>query len=213
VLVVRGFLALLFLAPVLRRHRVLVLGVLLLVALEAVGVPLFSGGHPIRGVLLVWLVAAALTIAAAALLSSRLERRRRLRQKTLESFLALAPGAFESAVCDLLHDLGYRDVQRVGKPGDLSADIICRDGKKRLVVVQCKRRAPGMRVSSPDIQSFIGMLSVHHKADAGIFVTTSEFTAPARELAKQHGLRLIDGTLLGRLATSPASAGAALQAE
>lgn len=126
-------------------------------------------------------------------------RRKRLRVKTLGDLLTLSPTQFEQAIADLLHDLGYRHVQRVGKAGDLAADICCRDKDGRSVVVQCKRYAPGYRIGSPEIQTFIGMITVHHGADRGIFVTTSAYTQPAMQLASRHGITLIDGTELTRL--------------
>ncbi|MBV9279080.1 MAG: restriction endonuclease, partial [Chloroflexi bacterium] len=105
----------------------------------------------------------------------------------------------ELAVADLLRDGGYRGVRRTGRAGDLGADIACRDRKGRTVVVQCKRHAPGIKVGSKDVQAFIGMMKVHHGADAGIFVTTSEFTRPAADLARQHGVELMDGRRLSQL--------------
>lgn len=126
-------------------------------------------------------------------------KRRRLQFKTLGELLMLSPQAFEEAVADLLRDLGYRDVKTVGGAGDLAADITCRDSAGQSVVVQCKRYAPGARVGSPNLQTFIGMITVHHRADRGIFVTTSEFSRPAIELAQQHGIRLIDGPEISRI--------------
>ena len=61
------------------------------------------------------------------------------------------------------------------------------------MVVQCKRYAPGYKISSPEIQMFIGMQRVQHRTERAIFVTTSDFTAPARKLAQRHGIMLIDG--------------------
>jgi restriction system protein len=146
----------------------------------------------------------ALPIAVALLglavyVSVRYRRRRRLRVKAFNELLALTPARFELAVADLLRDAGYRSVKRVGRSGDLGADIVCRDRKGRSVVVQCKRHAPGIKVGSKDMQAFIGMMKVHHQADTGIFVTTSEFTAPAAELAGKHGVELMDGRRLGQL--------------
>jgi restriction system protein len=95
--------------------------------------------------------------------------------------------------------MGYRDVQHVGGSGDLAADLKCRDGVGRSVVVQCKRYAPGVSIGSPEVQKFIGMVTVHHQAERGIFVTTSVFTAPAVRLARQHDIELIDGRDLANL--------------
>lgn len=129
------------------------------------------------------------------------EHRRNLHVRTLGDMLALAPDEFEEAVCGILRTQGYSKVQRVGGPGDLSADITARDRHGKLVVAQCKRHAPGQRIGSPAIQTFIGMMTVHHKAERGIFVTTSSYTAQARDLARQHGIALWDGSDLVRLVT------------
>lgn len=121
---------------------------------------------------------------------------RRRRERTLDGMLALSPSEFEAAVARLMRREGYRDVSVVGGSGDLMADIVARTRRGEHVVVQCKRKAPGQRVGSAEMQKFIGMVSVHHGADVGIFVTTSEFTSPAIELADEHGILLVDGDAL-----------------
>lgn len=118
---------------------------------------------------------------------------------TLSDFYALSPGQFEDAVGDLLRSLGYRDIRRVGGAGDLAADLWCRDTEGRSVVVQCKRYGAAGNIGSPVMQSFIGMAMIHHRANRGIFVTTSYFTSAAADLGRQHGVTLIDGKELMRL--------------
>ena len=136
--------------------------------------------------------------AAAIAVFIWLGRVRTRAARTLDELLLLTPTQFEEAVARMLRGTGYRDVSVVGGPGDLAADILCRDHKGRSVAVQCKRKTPGQRVGSAEMQKFIGMISVHHEADAGIFVTTSEFTQPAIDLAERHGIRLLDGNALSR---------------
>ncbi|GAC1444843.1 MAG: hypothetical protein NVSMB52_04630 [Chloroflexota bacterium] len=126
-------------------------------------------------------------------------KHRRLRVRRFNELLAQTPAQFEETVAQLLRNGGYRGVQRVGGPGDLAADISCRDRKGKAVVVQCKRYAPGHRVGSRDVQGFIGMVSVHHGADYGIFVTTSKFTDAALNLAHLHNIETIDGPRLARM--------------
>lgn len=128
-----------------------------------------------------------------------LPRRRRFHVKTLGELLALTPRQFEEAVGEVLGDNGFRDVKHVGGSGDLSADLMCRDDRGRLVAVQCKRYSPGIRIGSRDIQEFIGMMAVHHRADGGVFITTTEFTQPAIDLARRHGITLIGGQELTRM--------------
>src|SRR5574341_1328569 len=126
-------------------------------------------------------------------------RRRRIRIRHIQNLLSLSPGDFEEAVADLFRELGYRSVKRTGKAGDLAADIQCRDEAGRRVVIQCKRYALGRNVSSPDLQAFIGMATVHHKAEQAVFVTTAGFTQAARDLARHHGIVLYDGPTLATL--------------
>jgi restriction system protein len=137
----------------------------------------------------------ALDVAAAVL---RGRRRRRLR--TLQGFLALSPSGFEDAVAALLRRLGYRRVKVVGGAGDLCADVVCRGRAGEVVIVQCKRYAPGHHVGSAEVQRVIGMAFVHHHAARAIFVTTSDFTAAARSLARGHHIELINGRRLVELA-------------
>ena len=122
--------------------------------------------------------------------------RTKTRERELKDLLALTPTRFEQEMANLLRDLGYSYVEHVGRSNDLGADIKAVCPKGRQTVVQCKRLAPGSKVNSPAVQTFIGMVRIHHQADHGIFVTTADFTAPARELARQHAISLWDGKQL-----------------
>lgn len=115
------------------------------------------------------------------------------RLATLQGLLQLSPSAFEHAIGKLLTEHGFTQVRVSGGAGDLQADITCRDPEGQLTVVQCKRYLPGNAVSSPTMQSFIGMAFVHHRAARAIFATTSSFTAPAIALASQHGVHAWGG--------------------
>lgn len=129
-------------------------------------------------------------------------RRTLLAAPALADWRTLTPTQFELAVGELLRDWGYRDIQHTGRGGDLAADLVCRDRSGALVIAQCKRYGERAAITSPQMQQFIGMIYAHHRADYGIFVTTSSFTGPARALAQQHHIRLIDGAELSRLARS-----------
>jgi restriction system protein len=126
-------------------------------------------------------------------------RRWLARLQTIEDFLMLTPTQFELAMQALLQELGYRNVQHTGGSGDLAADLQCVTPQGQHIVVQCKRYRPGHLVGSPDIQQFIGMATVHHRAQGGIFITTSSYMQPALTLARQHGIELIDGQRLAQL--------------
>jgi hypothetical protein len=95
---------------------------------------------------------------------------------------------------------GYIDVHVSGRSGDLAADITARDSSGRTTIVQCKRYAPKNKVGSPEIQLFIGMAVTHHNADHMLYVTTSEFTEPARQLGVRHHVAMVTGTGLLQMA-------------
>lgn len=110
----------------------------------------------------------------------------------MQQLLRISPKEFEVWVAGYFRAKGFRAVDVVGGAGDLGVDIRCRDAQNRLVVIQCKRYQPTSKISSPDIQKFFGMM-VHHNAGRGIFVTTSTYTRPARELALARNIELIEG--------------------
>ncbi len=177
-----------------RRLRVLVVLVLYAaLALYAIEHPILVAGSLVGGALLVLLI----------VVGWRWRRRRaRLRQRrTLVGLLALSPADFERAIGELFTALGYERLRRVGGAGDLGIDLIGCDPDGRTVVVQCKRYGLGNRVGSPAIQSFLGMI-VHHGAERGVVVTTSDYTAPAIDLARNATvpITLIDGPEITRLA-------------
>lgn len=68
------------------------------------------------------------------------------------------------------------------------------------VYIQAKRYKEGNNVSSPDIRNFVGALNIH-RANKGVFVTASQFTAEARKAAEGSTVQvvLIDGPRLAEL--------------
>ena len=122
-----------------------------------------------------------------------------IRVSTINELMNLSPSEFERAIATLLMDLGYRNVKVTGGAGDLERDITCKDKNGRTVMVQCKRYSQNHPVGSPEIQLFIGMLVTEHKADRGIYVTTSYLTQPAMKLARKHGIEVWDRDRLADL--------------
>ena len=117
--------------------------------------------------------------------------------------LAASPKFFENLVLDLLHAMGYgtnrTDLQRVGGVGDEGIDGIISLDRLGLekVYVQAKRWQHA--VGRPDVQGFYGALR-GQRANKGVFITTSSFTAQAVEFTKSiEGLVLVDGSRLARL--------------
>jgi restriction system protein len=116
------------------------------------------------------------------------------------------PAVFlEQLVLQLLVKMGYggleANTEHLGSPGDGGLDGLIRLDKLGLdiVYVQAKRYTD-RHVGRPDIQAFVGAL---HGAQAsrGIFITTSRFSADARDYAERVNARLIliDGPELAAL--------------
>jgi restriction system protein len=126
------------------------------------------------------------------------------RVRTLDGLRALTPTAFELAAAELLRARGYQRVTHTGGSGDLCADLTGVTPRGELVVVQCKRYGAKRLVGSPEIQQFLGMMTIHHRAQRGLYVTTSGYTRHALALAQQHApaLELIDGERLAALMQS-----------
>lgn len=121
----------------------------------------------------------------------------------LETLSEVSPKFFETIVLDVLHKLGYgtsrSDLQRVGGSGDGGIDgVIALDrlGLEK-VYVQAKRWQSS--VGRPDVQGFYGALA-GHRANKGVFITTSTFTAQAVEFARSvERIVLVDGEKLAEL--------------
>jgi restriction system protein len=144
------------------------------------------------------LIAVALVALVAGKLLWRKFRRRTFTARALDDLLALSPAQFEDAVAALLRRHGYRDVKRIGGAGDLGADLIGRDPRGRIVVVQCKRYAPSHRVGSPLVQPLYSTKALY-RAERALFVSTSSFSRPAVEVARRLDIELIDGPALSRM--------------
>jgi restriction system protein len=126
----------------------------------------------------------------------------------LDHVRAASPRFFEKLVVNLLLAMGYggstASVERSLTPstGDGGVDgVIDQDplGLDR-VYVQAKRYAPDVPVQVEQVRAFAG--SLHGRgAGKGVFVTTSRFTAGARDEAERMNVRivLIDGARLAEL--------------
>ena len=66
--------------------------------------------------------------------------------------------------------------------------VVIQNGEK--VVVQCKRYAANHKVSSAEVQRFVGAIQIE-RASRGIFISTSNFTAEARAIASKEGIVLV----------------------
>lgn len=138
--------------------------------------------------------------------SARDELESTLAVELLEKILAAPPSFFERLVVQLLVAMGYggsaADAGRaLGKTGDGGVDGVIDQDALGLdqIYVQAKRYTDA-KVSPGEIRDFFGALATF-KASKGLFVTTSSFTASARDAAGKlpNKIVLIDGSQLTRL--------------
>jgi len=106
------------------------------------------------------------------------------------------PTDFEKYIADLYRMLGYS--AKVTKAvGDCGKDVILKkDGKK--FVVEVKLYDEKNSIGRPMIQK-LHSAYMDEKADGGIFVTTSYFTAIAIDFTKNKNIELIDGEKLAKM--------------
>ena len=129
-----------------------------------------------------------------------------LASSLISKIQSLPPSALEKLVLNLLFAMNYGatedSLQHLGGPGDEGVDgVINLDtlGLQKLYV-QAKRYKDGSKITPDTIQAFIGAL-VSKRAVGGVFITTSDFTAAAREAAAKSTLNitLVNGGELGKL--------------
>src|SRR5271157_5588145 len=99
---------------------------------------------------------------------------------------------FEALIKRLYEGAGYT-AQLTGKTGDQGGDlVVVRDGGKEVIQAKLRRN---MTVGNDAVQQVIGAKGVYNCPDA-VVITNSTFTPEAEELARIHGVELVDGKLL-----------------
>ncbi|MSO92431.1 MAG: restriction endonuclease [Rhodospirillales bacterium] len=135
------------------------------------------------------------------------EVQEQLHAEVLALVLLLSPSLFERLIVDLLVAMGYGGSRAdagkaIGRSGDGGIDGLIRQDPLGLDIVymQAKRYQPENTVGRPEIQAFSGSLD-GVGATRGVFVTTSSFSAQARQYAERVSKRiiLVDGDSLAQL--------------
>jgi len=123
----------------------------------------------------------------------------------LDRIKTINPGRFEELVVELLLKMGYGGTQEdagrvVGKSGDGGIDGIINEDRLGLDVIYIQAKRWESDVGRPEIQKFVGALA-GHKANKGIFITSSGYTKEARNFVTQinNKIVLIDGAMLVEL--------------
>ncbi len=136
-----------------------------------------------------------------------LDVQKALRADLLERIAQNKPAFFERLVVDLLVAMGYAGSRKnaashLGRSGDGGVDGVIKEDRLGLdrVYVQAKCFGPGNAVGRPEVQAFVGSLE-GLSASKGVFVTTSTFSAQARDYVRHLTKRivLIDGQTLADL--------------
>ncbi|WP_435210898.1 restriction endonuclease [Streptomyces sp. bgisy034] len=98
---------------------------------------------------------------------------------------------FERHIAKLLRRDGCTNVVVQGGHGDRGVDIIALTPDGRRLVAQCKRFAPCLNITSPEVQKFIGAAKVLHSADVALYVATCPFTPEALSIAAEAGITAV----------------------
>ena len=111
---------------------------------------------------------------------------------TTRRFDDLDGAGFEALLKRLYEGAGYT-AQLTGRTGDQGGDLVVvrADAKK---VIQAKLRR-NLTVGNDAVQQVIGAKGVYNCPGA-VVITNSTFTPEAEELARIHGVELVDGKLL-----------------
>ncbi len=131
------------------------------------------------------------------------ELRSAVAAELLETLATASPSFFETIVLDLLHRMGYgasrADLLRVGGTGDGGIDGVISLDKLGLEKVYVQAKRWQSTVGRPEVQGFYGALA-GQRANKGVFITTSGYTAQAIDFAKSvERIVLIDGNRLVEL--------------
>lgn len=130
-----------------------------------------------------------------------------LASSLLLEVLGLSPVRFERLILDLLRAMGYGGgadsmYRETAQSGDGGIDGIIDEDALGLdaVYIQAKRYAPENKIGREALQAFVGSLT-GEGASKGVFVTTSDFSQPARDYVHrvQQRVVLINGDRLARL--------------
>jgi len=98
----------------------------------------------------------------------------------------LTPRQFEEFTAEILDTLGFEDVLLTPRSGDGGRDVIASrrvDGIPLTFYFECKKYAEDNKVQLESLRALLGVVA-HHSTEAniGVLVTTSTFTAGARQL-------------------------------
>jgi len=123
----------------------------------------------------------------------------------LKTVKECSPSFFERLVIDVLVKMGYGGSRKeagkaIGRSGDEGIDGIINEDRLGLDVIYIQAKRWQAPIGRPEIQKFAGALQ-GHRANKGIFITTSSFTRDAEDYVAKINSKivLIDGDQLSQL--------------
>lgn len=112
------------------------------------------------------------------------QHNKRVRQRLYKRVLSMTPAEFEELIGELLAKMGFEDIEVTGRSADGGIDVrgtlVVGDVVRIRMAVQAKKWQPKSRVQAPVVQQVRGSLGTHEQ---GLIITTSDFSAGAREEA------------------------------
>ncbi|MFE3601513.1 restriction endonuclease [Streptomyces sp. NPDC059142] len=129
---------------------------------------------------------------------TRLQRVLREREAagSADALDAMSTYQFTQHIARLCRRDGCDPVTVTGGHGGTGADIVAYTPDGRRVVVRCTPRTPATVITSGDVQQFIGMARLDHKADIALLVAACPFTRDALLLAARHDMTAVHRGLL-----------------
>jgi len=128
-----------------------------------------------------------------------------LSAELLKTVKECSPAFFERLVIDVLVKMGYGGSRKeagkaIGRSGDEGIDGIINEDRLGLDVIYLQAKRWQAPVGRPEIQKFAGALQ-GHRANKGIFITTSAFTRDAEDYVAKINSKivLVDGEQLSQL--------------
>ena len=128
-----------------------------------------------------------------------------LATELLSTIRDCSPAFFERLVIDVLVKMGYGGSRKeagraIGRSGDEGIDGIINEDRLGLDVIYIQAKRWQGTIGRPEIQKFAGALQ-GHRANKGIFITTSTFTREAEDYIGKINSKivLIGGELLTQL--------------
>jgi tetratricopeptide (TPR) repeat protein len=120
---------------------------------------------------------------------------------SIDSLDTLSGVDFERLVSQLLERMGFR-AEMTKASGDGGVDVVANldqpfTGGRYLI--QCKRYAPDSTIGAATVREFYGAMNADKRAIKGILITTSAFTAQAKEFAEGLPIELIARNKLQQL--------------